>query len=46
MLILELSKITENDSWVRTAAISRLSAKLAPEYLNKTNKTLIRIGIW
>lgn len=41
-LVLELSKITENEGWVKISEIPQVSAKLAPDYLTKTNKTLIR----
>jgi hypothetical protein len=41
-LVLELSKITENEGWVQASAISELSPRLAREYANRTPKTLSR----
>ncbi len=41
-LVLELSKVVENEGWVQTSAIPELSARLAYEYLKRTTKTLSR----
>lgn len=41
-LVLALSKVTENDGWVRTSEVDTLTPKLAQAYANKTDKTLTR----
>lgn len=41
-LVLELSKVVEDDGWVHQAGIPELSPRLAREYSNKTLKTLSR----
>ena len=41
-LVLELSKVSENDGWVKISDIPKISVKLASEYHQKTNRTLNR----
>lgn len=41
-LVLDLSAIEENDGWVPVSGIQDLSARLAREYANKSQKTLTR----
>lgn len=41
-LVLDLSGIEENDGWVPVSGIPDLSARLAREYANKSQKTLSR----
>ena len=41
-LVLDLSKVKENNGWVDVASISHLTPRLAEEYARKTRKTLSR----
>jgi Fic family protein len=42
MLVLELSKITKEEGWVRASEIPNLTPRLAREYAERTSKTLAR----
>ena len=41
-LVLELSKVTKNEGWVRVSDIPNLTSRLAREYAARTSKTLSR----
>ena len=41
-LVLELSKITKDEGWVRVSEIPNLTPRLAREYAERTSKTLAR----
>ena len=41
-IVLDLSKVKENNGWVDVASISLLTPRLAEEYARKTRKTLTR----
>jgi Fic family protein len=41
-LVLELSKIKDNQGWVNVSGIPEISVRLAGEYSNKTRKTISR----